>query len=136
MARRILIFVLAVSISVICGGCLHKKPGVRVVEQICVQWEENGHPVCREHGDPEKMQLILNRLRTLGQRFSSETDPETLDAPTVTVTLLYSDDSSNQYQIKPDRYVRIGQAPWQQANPKQITSLRLLLLSLPGDSGT
>lgn len=134
MVRKILAVLLAVSLLGTCSGCLRKKTGVRVVERISVQWEENGQRICKEHEDPEKMQLILNKIRTLGQRFSSQTDPETLDVPTVTVTLHYSDGSGRQYRIKPDRYVRIGQAPWQQANPKQVTSLRLLLLSLPEDS--
>jgi hypothetical protein len=134
MVRKIIVILLTVILLSMCGGCLRKKPGVRVVDRILVQWEENGHSVYREHDDPEKMQLILNKVRMLGQRFSSETDPETLDVPTVTMTLLYSDGSQRQYQIKPDRYVRIGRAAWQQANPKQITSLRLLLLSLPDDS--
>ena len=134
MVRKIIAVLLAVVLLCMCGGCLNKKTGVRVVEQISVQWEENGRSISREHDEPEKMQLILNKLRTLGQRFSSDTDPDTLDVTAVTVTLFYSDGSRKQYQIKPDRYVRIGQNPWQQANPKQITSLRLLLLSLPDDS--
>ena len=134
MVRKIIAVLLAVVLLCMCGGCLNQKTGVRVVEQISVQWEENGRSISREHDEPEKMQLILNKLRTLGQRFSSDTDPDTLDVTAVTVTLFYSDSSRKQYQIKPDRYVRIGQNPWQQANPKQITSLRLLLLSLPDDS--
>ena len=134
MVRKIISVLLAFVILGMCGGCLRKKTGVRVVERISVQWEENGQSVHREHDDPEKMQLILNKVRTLGQRFSSETDPELLDVPTVTMTMFYSDGSKRQYQIKPDRYVRIGQTPWQQASPKKITSLRLLLLSLPEDS--
>lgn len=133
MVRKIIAVVLAVGIFSFCSGCNKKRGSVRVVEQISVHREENGTVVCQVYEDPQKMQLILNKVRTLGQRFSSDTDPETLDVPTVTMTLLYSDGTAQQYQIKPDRYVRIGQSPWQQASPKQVTSLRLLLLSLPED---
>lgn len=136
MVRKIIALVLAVGILGSCSGCGRKKTGVRVVDRIFVQWEADGMPVQQIYENPDKMQLILNRLRTLGQRFSSETDPDRLDVPAVTVTLLYSDRTQKQYQIKPDRYVRIGQAPWQQADPRQVTSLRLLLQSLPGDSQT
>lgn len=133
MVRKIIAAVLAVGILGMCGGCLRKKPGVRVVEQISVRWAENGVDVCRIHDDPEEMHLILNKLRTLGQRYSPDIDPELLDTPIVTVALIYSDGTQRLYQIKPDRYVRIGEASWQQADPGRITALRLLLLSLPGD---
>ena len=134
MVRNIIAALLTAVFLCMCGGCVRKKNCVRVVERISVQWEENGQCISREHDTPEHMQLILNQVRMLGQRFSSDTDPDTLDVPSVSMTLFYSDGSRRQYQIKPDRYVRIGKAPWQQASPKQITSLRLLLLSLPDDS--
>ena len=136
MVRRIIAVVLTFGILGMCSGCVRKKSALRIVEQIQVQWAENGTTICQVYEDPEKMQLILNKVRTLGQRFSADTDPETLNVTTVTMTFLYSDRTQQHYQIKPDRYVRIGQAPWQQASPKQVTALRLLLQSLPGDSRT
>lgn len=136
MVRKIIAVMLAVGILGLAGGCGRKKPGVRVVDRISVRWEEDGTLIQQVYESQDKMQLILNKLRTLGQRFSSETDPDQLEVPTVTVTLLYSDGRQKEYQIKPDRYVRVGQAPWQQADPRQVTSLRLLLQSLPGDSRT
>ena len=134
MVRRIIALALVFGILGMCSGCLRKKSALRVVEQIRVQWDEDGSRICQVYEDQEKMQLILNKVRTLGQRFSVDRDPETLNVTTLTMTLFYSDKTHREYQIKPDRYVRIGQAPWQQANPKQVTALRLLLQSLPGDS--
>lgn len=133
MAKKIIAVLLVAGLLGICSGCLQQKPANRVVEKICVQWNEKGADVFRVHNEPEKMRLILNKIRTLGQRFSAETDPETLDGSVIHVALVYSDGSQRLYQVKPDRYIRIGQAPWQQADPKKVNALRLLLLSLPGD---
>ena len=134
--RKILAVLLVFGLFITCGGCLRKNTGARLVEKISVQWVEDGISVQRVHKDPEKLHLILNKLRTLGQRFSTDVDPETLDTSALTMTVVYSDGSERLYQVKPDRYVRIGQAPWQQADPKKVSSLRLLLLSLPGDLQT
>ena len=136
MIRKIIALLLSVAILGMCSGCLRKKARVRVVDRISVRWEDNGTVIDQTFEEPDKMQLILNKVRSLGQRFSSDTDPDTLNVQTVTMVLLYSDGSQRQYQLKPDRYVRIGQAPWQQADPRQVTELRLLLQSLPGDPKT
>lgn len=134
MVRRMIAVLLIMGILGMCSGCLRQKSTLRIVEQIRVHWDEEGTGICHVYEDPEKMRLILNRVRTLGQRFSVDQDPETLNVSTLTMTLFYSNKTHRQYQIKPDRYIRIGQDPWQQANPKQVTALRLLLQSLPGDS--
>lgn len=133
MVRKVIAILLVVIILGICSGCLHKNSGIRVVKQISVHWLDNGEEVLRVYQSPEKMHLILNKLRTLGQRFSTDVDPETLEASAVTVTALFSDGSQRFYQVKPDRFIRVGHDPWQQADPKKVTALRLLLLSLPGD---
>lgn len=133
MVRKIVAILLIIAILGMCGGCFHKNTGVRVVKQISVHWMEDGSDVVRVHRDPEKLHLILNKVRTLGQRFSTDVDPEALEVSAVTVTVAFSDGSQRFYQVKPDRFIRVGQNPWQQANPKRVTALRLLLLSLPGD---
>ena len=97
MVRKMVAVVLTVVILSMCGGCLRKKNTVRVVEQISVQWVEDGVDICRVHEDPEKMHLILNQVRTLGQRFSADVDPETLQTPAVTMSFLYSDGSQRLY---------------------------------------
>lgn len=100
-----------------------QDPGLRLVSAIEVEYG----PTRQVYHDSEQMSLILNRLRSLGQRYSPDLDPEALSGPTVSIRLIYSDGTWLEHQIKPDRYVRTGQAKWQQADPKQIQSLMLLL---------
>ena len=133
MARKVIAVLLAMVILGLCCGCLQNNSGIRVVKQISVHWMEDGNPVQRVHQNPEKMHLILNKFRTLGQQYSPNVNPDGLEDSVVTVRVLFSDGSERFYQVKPDRFIRSGQAPWQQADPKKVTALRLLLLSLPED---
>jgi hypothetical protein len=100
-----------------------QEPGPRLVSAIEVEYGSSR----QIYEDPGQMSRILNRLRSLGQRYAPDLDPETLSGPTVSIRIHHSDGTSQQYQIKPDRYVRTGQATWQQADPKQIQLLLLLL---------
>ena len=111
------------------GGCRRKKAEIPVVCQISVAQEQNE----QVYQEPEKMQLILNRLRSLGQCYRPEEDPEVLDSPTVTITLLRSDGVRQQYLLKADRYIRFGQGPWQQTDPGPLSELRLLLAAMSED---
>lgn len=134
--RKFIAVILIVGVLGMFGGCWRSEKSVRFVEEISVQWNENNSDIRQVFRHPDKLRLILNKVRTLGQRYSVDTDPEALETPTIIMTMLYSDGEQKTYFFKPDRYVRIGDAPWQQASPKQITALRLLLQSLPGDSRT
>ena len=101
----------------------HRESGPRLVSGIEVEYG-GSKQVYRE---PEQMSRILNKFRSLGQRYAPDQDPEALPGPTVVVRILHSDGTWQQYQIKQDRYIRQGQSKWQQADPKQIQSLILLL---------
>lgn len=130
MGRKIL--AAAIGVVLIFGVWLHfrdRETGPRLVSRIEVEYGQSR----QVYEDPEKMSLILNRLRSLGQRYSPDTDPEALAGNTVSIRLIYSDGTQRQHQIKPDRYVRTGQEQWQQADPDRISALNLLLHVLPGD---
>lgn len=130
MARRF--WALALGAALIFGiwqFFKERKQGPTLVSQICV---EVG-PEQYVYQDPEKLSLVLNRLRSLGQQYAPDRDPEALDTQTVRITLVRSDGSRQLYQLKPDRYIRTGEGPWRQADPKRIRKLDLLLQALPGD---
>jgi hypothetical protein len=77
--------------------------------------------------DQEQMSWILNKLRTLGQRYAPDRDPDTLNESTVMIRIIHSDGSCQEYELKADRYIRQDQSKWQQADPKRIQALMLLL---------
>lgn len=99
------------------------EPGPQLVSAIEVEYGTS----LQVYEDPEEMSRILNKLRTLGQRYAPDQDPEALGGPTLRIRILNWDGKCQEYQIKQDRYIRIGQAKWQQTDPKQIQSLILLL---------
>ena len=124
MGRKIIVGVLGAVLVLGLWQHFHKRDaGLRLVSAIEVEYGAT----CKVYREPEQMSLILNRLRSLGQRYAPELDPEALSGPTVRIRLIYSDGTRLEHQIKPDRYVRTGEAKWQQADPKQIQSLMLLL---------
>ncbi len=99
------------------------EPGPRLVSAIEVAYGDR-QQIYRE---PEQMSRILNKLRTLGQRYAPELDPDTLNGATVTISILHSDGSRQQYELKADRYIRQDRKKWQQADPKRIQALMLML---------
>lgn len=133
MTKRIWPVLLAAAL--LCAGCFGRKQEASwpVVCQITVTCEHQGDLTRQIYTSEEKMRQILNRLRDLGQKFTPDADPDVLLAPTYSITLTHTDGSQQIYQTKADRYVRISHQPWQQADPKRISKLLLLLQNLPGD---
>ena len=131
MVRKITAVALAALSLFSQSGCRRKAVGNPVVSSIQVTIEDPPLYSHREYQNPETMQLILNRLRTLGQQYHSDLNPETLAEPLVTIALIRSDGTRQEYQLTSDRYIRTGHAGWNQANPDKVTQLQLLLLSLP-----
>ena len=129
MKRGLVVILLNALLLAGCG----KKPDVKLVSQISVDWDQEAVAVDRVYTDPYKMQRVLNRMRQLGQRFSPEVDPELLHSPAVTITVSFSDGSFHQHQLKADRYIRTDSSLWQQADPTQVQRLQFLLKALPGD---
>ena len=133
MAKRIWPLMLAAAL--LCAGCFGQKQsaGWPVVCQVTVTCERQGNLTRQVYTSEEKMRQILNQLRNLGQKFTPDTDPESLQAPSYSITVTNTDGSQRIYQTKADRYIRICQDPWQQADAKRISELHLLLDNLPGD---
>ena len=96
MARRF--WALALGAALIFGiwqFFKERKQGPTLVSQICV---EVG-PEQYVYQDPEKLSLVLNRLRSLGQQYAPDRDPEALDTQTVRITLVRSDGSRQLYNL-------------------------------------
>jgi hypothetical protein len=133
MTKRIWPVILIVLLFI--PGCKSTNPpGKPVVSQISVIYGTSSNSIQRIYTGQQKMQQILNCLRTLGQQFTPFTDPETITAPQYTIRILSTDGSSRSYCVKSDRYIRTGSEPWKQADPERISKLNRLLQSLTPDS--
>lgn len=132
MGKRFWTIILA---AVLLTGCSAKKPdpGPPVVYKITVTCRHEETVTERIYTSQPKMRQILNHLRSLGQQFTPPIDPEALSARTFHIDISFTNGSSRLYQTKADRYIRTDQAPWKQADPKQLERLNLLLLTLPPD---
>lgn len=134
MARRI--WVIFLGSVLLCAGCSMRRSedvGWPVVSRITVTCDQGGSMTQQVYTSQHKMRQILNQLRTLGQQFTPPIDPEALSARTYSISVSFTDGTQRLYQTKSDRYIRIDQHPWQQADPKRIEDLNQLLQSLPGD---
>lgn len=125
-----------IAVLILCAGCRRREPVVQnwtVVSQISVT-SELGDSLTRQiYNDSDKMRRILNALRQLGQKSTPEVDPDRLPLRSFSITLTHTDGSQQTYCTKGDRYIRQDPGPWQEADPKMVEELNLLLQTLPGD---
>lgn len=127
------------AVLLICTGCQLQTGDTdveskKVVSKITVTCHEDGSVTNRTYTSQTKMKEILNGIRQLGQKMKPDVDPEQLNERLFSITLLHTDGSQQHYQTKADRYIRRGQEPWQQADPKKVSELNVLLQTLPADS--
>ena len=99
--------------------------------QILVQDEKNR--ALRRYTQPEKLQKVLWKLRTLGFTGLPETDPERLAGERLTFQVRLADGSHAVYQLRQGRYLHRADRPWKKIDPEQALALESLLQNLPGD---
>lgn len=99
--------------------------------QILVQDEKN-RPL-RQYTQPEKLQKVLLKLRTLGYTGLPETDPEGLSGETLTLQVRLADGSDAVYQLRRGLYFHRDDRPWKKIDPERAAELESLLQNLPGD---
>lgn len=131
--RKIAVLVLFLLLCTGCGRAAEKAPSVGVVSEITVTREHRGMVTRQIYTEPHKLQQILNALRQVGQRFTPDTDPETLPLSSFHITLHRTDGIEHIYRTKADRYIRYNRQPWQETDPESLSRLTELLQNLPGD---
>lgn len=99
--------------------------------QILVQDEKNR--ALRRYTQPEKLQKVLWKLRTLGFTGLPETDPEGLSGERLTFQVRLADGSDAVYQLRQGLYFHRDDRPWKKIDPEQALELESLLQNLPGD---
>lgn len=132
MARfgKILIFTAAVLFLWGCSPQETAQPP-QVGVQILVQDEKNR--ALRRYTQPEKLQKVLWKLRTLGFTGLPETDPERLAGERLTFQVRLADGSHAVYQLRQGLYFHRDDRPWKKIDPEQALELESLLQNLPGD---
>ena len=129
--------VLIIVLTLCLSGCFHRThteiENWRVVSEITVTCENEGQVTRRIYTSQDKMKRIMHALRDLGQKFTPDVDPETLNIRTYCITLTHTDGSQRIYCTKGDRYIRQCRDKWQEADPEKVSELNLLLQGLPGD---
>ena len=119
-------------------GCMARpkpKPP-RIVTQIHVICDGCASLSRKYFHTDEKMQLILQQIRSIGIRDTPEEDPEAWKARTIQISLIFSDGSRKLYTLKSDRYFREDSGAWKQIDPEQARNLYLAILLTPSDEET
>ncbi len=133
--RKLLFF--AVLTLLLLAGCSRTKLPTqspsRLVTGITVMYENDPIRFFRRYTSDEKMQQVLNYLRLIDPKGIVQDDPETLPGGQYTITLLYSDGSSNIYRQKSDAYMQTDDGPWKRIDPKKAEWLGQLLEQLESD---
>ena len=132
MAKSLNILILT-ALALFLWGCSPPEsvqpPQVGV--QILVQDEKNR--ALRRYTQPEKLQKVLWKLRTLGFTGLPETDPERLAGERLTFQVRLADGSHAVYQLRQGLYFHRDDRPWKKIDPEQALALENLLQNLPGD---
>ena len=116
-------------------GCMARpkpKPP-RVVTQIIVTCEGCASLSRKHFNNDEKMQLILQQIRSIGIQDTPQDDPEAMKARTIQITLVFSDGSRKLYTQKSDRYFREDSGTWKEIDTEKARNLYLAILLTPGD---
>ncbi len=126
---------LLIFLLLILAACAFREPAkpLRVVTSITVTYEEHGTIERRFFNTEEKMQLLLHHIRSIGIRDTPDTDPETVTAPLIHITLALSDGTFKVYTHKGTQYFREDNGDWKQISPEKTQGLYQLLMLMPSD---
>lgn len=131
--KRIL-FLMLFGMTLLWGGCCRNvpqkgnelKPG-RLVEQVVVRCGSKADCGEERITDPEKIRQILDLLRQLKLRGTTDTVPLT-DPEQIRIELRFSDGSRRSYVQSLDRFLQLSDGTWNRIDPEQGRELRRALL--------
>lgn len=108
-------------------------PPLRIVTQVSVTCRPTDGIGERHYTQSQKMEAILNYLRSLEYAGKAEVDPELLAGNAYQITVQLSDGSTQVYYQRADRYLSRNCAPWEKIDPEQATLLAPLLQDMQSD---
>lgn len=117
-------------------GC-HKQVNMqqcRVVTEVTVTYL-NGPIQCqRKYLDSDKMQQILNYLRTANPYGVPAEDPENAPGSDFYIVLSYSDGCQKYYRQKANRFLRDTDGVWKKLDPSRAEKLGQIIGQMDSDA--
>lgn len=104
----------------------------RVVTEITIQYTDEGSAVQKRYIRQDKMNKVLNYIRSLDPKPARNAPPE--DVQHFEITLTLSDGTTVRYTQYGLEYLRNGDLAWQSIDPDQAIRLPLILAAIPGDT--
>ncbi len=132
--RLIKIWLLIAAVSCLLG--CHKQVDMqqcRVVTEVTVTYL-NGPIQCqRKYLNADKMQQVLNYLRTANPYGVPAEDPEHADGSDFYIVLTYSDGCQKYYRQKANRFLRDPDGLWKKLDPTRAEKLGQIIGQMESD---
>lgn len=118
-----------------CGlsNAIQKPSAYRVITEIYVDYQSGPLQEQWLFSTPEKMQLIVDYLRSIDPYGAPGEVPEETPGSDFQIKLLYSDGSLRHYHQHADRFMRIDDGPWKRIDPQKALELSQILGQLSSD---
>ncbi len=104
-----------------------------LVTRVEIQGQVEEQSISRQYTKPEKMEAVLDYLRTLKSQEQPKLDPERLDVPSTRITVYSSTGTPKLYLQRGDTWVSKNYGPWRTV-PQSKGEKLYELLSMPSDT--
>jgi len=136
--RHIILFCILLLSLLFPAGCAVQKADIstdpyRLVTEIYVSYQQDGHPTEKNFTQANKMRAVLNYLRWIDPYGAPEEDPLTIPGSSIHIQLHYSDGSEKAYLQKADRFMMEDNHRWKKIDPEKAPILTQILNEMESD---
>lgn len=106
----------------------------RMVSQIAITAEPEDSSMIRSYADQEQLSPIMRMLRDMDTGEAPKTNPQQRgEQISYTITVTYSNGTTNAYTILDNRYLRVGDGAWCESEPEKIEELIAFIRDNPNE---